>query len=283
MSEYYCLVASLPELSLSDGKLSYDVADFKTELYPELSVKDRKLIDLFYLRYDNANVLRLLRDKEADIDSRGIYSAEYLNDCIAALKAGDELKESELPSYLAEFIRTYQREGADSSLLLWEDRLAALYYAYAMKCSNAFVASWFTYNLHINNLWAAITARKYKWDVARAVVGDTDLCEAMRTSNARDFGLGGVLDGVEQVMKLAESDDLMERERKMDMLRWNWMEQQTFFHYFSVERLFVFLLQIEMIERWISLDKEKGNQLFRSLIATLKGEVEIPAEFRQNK
>jgi hypothetical protein len=47
-----------------------------------------------------------------------------------------------------------------------------------------------------------------------------------------------------------------------------------------VERLFVFLLQLEMIERWISLDKEKGSQLFRSIIATLKDEVQIPAEFR---
>lgn len=283
MSEYYCLVASLPELSLSDGKLSYGVADFKTELYPTLSANDRKLIDLFYLRYDNANLLRLLRDKEADIDSRGIYSAEYLNDCMAAIKAGDELKESEFPSYLAEFVQLYYRETADGGQFLWEDRLSALYYAYAMKCSNRFVASWFAYNLHINNLWVALMARKYKWDLSRLVVGDTDICEALRTSNARDFGLSGVLDGVEQVMKLAESDDMMERERKMDVLRWNWMEQQTFFHYFSVERLFVFLLQIEMIERWISLDKEKGNQLFRSLIATLKSEVEIPAEFRQNK
>ena len=33
--------------------------------------------------------------------------------------------------------------------------------------------------------------------------------------------------------------------------------------------LFVFLLQLEMIERWISLDKEKGSQLFR-IIAALK-------------
>lgn len=35
-----------------------------------------------------------------------------------------------------------------------------------------------------------------------------------------------------------------------------------------------------MIERWISLDKEKGSQLFRSIIAALKDEVRIPAEFR---
>ena len=43
---------------------------------------------------------------------------------------------------------------------------------------------------------------------------------------------------------------------------------------------FVFLLQLEMIERWISLDKEKGNELFRSMIQNLKDEVQIPEEFR---
>ena len=58
------MVAGLPELSLEDSKLSYTVADFKTEIYPGLSASDQKLIDLFYLKFDNANVLKLLKDKE---------------------------------------------------------------------------------------------------------------------------------------------------------------------------------------------------------------------------
>ena len=60
---YYYLVAGLPELTLEDSKLSYTVADFKAELYPDLSDEDRRLIDLFYLKFDNANVLKLLKDK----------------------------------------------------------------------------------------------------------------------------------------------------------------------------------------------------------------------------
>ena len=63
-SKYYYLVAGLPELSLEDSKLSYTVADFKTEIYDGLSASDQKLIDLFYLKFDNANVLKLLKDKE---------------------------------------------------------------------------------------------------------------------------------------------------------------------------------------------------------------------------
>ncbi|KAA4686540.1 DUF2764 domain-containing protein [Bacteroides intestinalis] len=276
---YYYLVAGLPELTLEDSKLSYTVADFKAELYPDLSDKDRKLIDLFYLKFDNANVLKLLKDKDATIDPRGNYSAEELAEFISSLKEGDEIVDAMFPSYLSTFISEYFNATAEDDFL-HEDRLAALYYEYAMKCKNKFVSSWFAFNLTMNNILVALTARKFKMDIAPLIVGDTEVCEALRTSGARDFGLTGEVDFLDQLVKISETEELVEREKKIDQLRWNWMEEATFFNYFTVERLFVFLLQLEMIERWISLDKEKGNQLFRSIIATLKDEVQIPAEFR---
>ena len=276
---YYYLVAGLPELTLEDSKLSYTVADFKAELYPDLSDKDRKLIDLFYLKFDNANVLKLLKDKDATIDPRGNYSAEELAEFISSLKEGDEIVDAMFPSYLSTFISEYFNATAEDDFL-HEDRLAALYYEYAMKCKNKFVSSWFAFNLTMNNILVALTARKFKMDIAPLIVGDTEVCEALRTSGARDFGLTGEVDFLDQLVKISETEELVEREKKIDQLRWNWMEEATFFNYFTVERLFVFLLQLEMIERWISLDKEKGNQLFRSIIATLKDEVQLPAEFR---
>ena len=276
---YYYLVAGLPELTLEDSKLSYTVADFKAELYPDLSDEDRRLIDLFYLKFDNANVLKLLKDKDAAIDLRGNYSAEELAEFISLLKDGDEVADAVFPSYLSTFIFEYFNATAEDDFL-YEDRLAALYYEYAMKCKNKFVSSWFAFNLTMNNILVALTARKFKMDIAPLIVGDTEVCEALRTSGARDFGLTGEVDFLDQLVKISETEELVEREKKIDQLRWNWMEEATFFNYFTVERLFVFLLQLEMIERWISLDKEKGNQLFRSIIATLKDEVQIPAEFR---
>lgn len=279
MNKYYYLVAGLPELALEDSKLSYTVADFKTEIYPSLSSSDQKLIDLFYLKFDNANVLKLLEDKEAGIDKRGNFSQDELNEYIAVIKEGGTVNSKEFPDYLSAFITDYFTAPAESEGLM-EDHLAALYYDYAMKSENKFISSWFEFNLTINNILLAFTARKYKWDVAQNIVGNTEVCEALRTSGARDFGLSGEVDFFDQLVKINETSELVEREKKLDSLRWNWMEEVTFFDYFTIERLFVFLLQLEMIERWISLDKEKGNQLFRSIIDSLKNEVQIPAEFR---
>ena len=91
------------------------------------------------------------------------------------------------------------------------------------------------------------------------------------------------LEYFEALQRIADIEELVEREKKVDMLKWKWLEDESFFHYFTIERIFVFLMQLEMIERWISLDKEKGNELFRKMIQDLKNEVQIPEEFRNNK
>ena len=278
MSTYYCLVAGLPDLTLEDGKLSYTVTNFKTEIYPELSEEDRKLMDLFYLQFDNADLLKLLKDKDAAIDSRGNFSADELNAIITSVKDGDAWDKT-YPSYLFDFISAYLQSSGDETFLP-ENMLAAYYYDYAMNCDNQFVSSWFEFNLNVNNLLSALTARKYKIEVAPNIVGNTEVSEAIRTSNARDFGISGTLEYFEQLLRISETDELVDRERKIDLLKWNWMEDAVFFNYFTVERIFVFLLRLEMIERWISLDKEKGSELFRKMIDSLKNEVQIPAEFR---
>ena len=139
---------------------------------------------------------------------------------------------------------------------------------------------WFDFNLTVNNVLIALTARKYKLDIAPHIVGDTVVCDALRTSNARDFGLSGSIDYWEQLAKAGETEDLVEREKKIDQLRWNWLEEHSTFKYFTVERIIVFFQQLSIIERWMPLDKDRGNQMFRSIIAALKDEVQIPGEFR---
>ena len=281
MSKYYYLVTGLPELTLEDNKLRYSVADFKKEFYPELSAEDQKLVDLFYLKFDNENVLSLLKDREAVVDERGNYTAESILAILGQIQEeGKILTPNVLPSYLNQFITSYMLDSSfTEGKVMVVDRLAAMYYAYAMKCGNDFLSSWFEFNLHVNNILVALTARKFKMEVEPLIVGDTEVCQALRSSNARDFGLSSEVDYLEQVMKISEITDLVEREKKIDQLRWKWMEDKTFFEYFTLERLYVFLLQTDIIERWLTLDKEKGNQMFRNIIAALKDEVKVPVEY----
>ena len=54
MKNYYGLVASMPDVSPDDAKLNFTVADFKEDYWPQLSETDKKLVALFFLRYDIA-------------------------------------------------------------------------------------------------------------------------------------------------------------------------------------------------------------------------------------
>lgn len=274
------MVAGLPDISLDDSKLGYSLADFKAELYPELSDEDRRLMDLYFLKFDNEALLALLKDKDAQVEEgKGVFGTAELLSLIEAVRAGD-VPDRRFPPYMARFIERFlaltpeEQDGA-------ADLLASLYYAYATACKNTFVAAWFDFNLNVNNILAAFAARKYKMDVAAVVVGDTAVCAQLRTSGARDFGLGETLPYFDTLQRIAETPELVERERKTDLLRWKWLEDEAFFHYFTVERIFVFLMQLEMIARWTSLDKEKGGERFRQLVQQLKDEVQIPAEFRK--
>lgn len=57
MSKYYCLIAGLPNISLDDSKLTYSVSEFRKELDGILTSRDKKLVDLFFLKFDNKNLL----------------------------------------------------------------------------------------------------------------------------------------------------------------------------------------------------------------------------------
>lgn len=269
MSNYYCLVAGLPELAFDGSKAPFTVEKFREEVYPFLEKEDARCIDLFFMAWDNANILLLLRDgADSLLERKGCYSKEQLLDIMAAAKEGDP-RRSDVPEYMYDFLEYYYA-NEERTDILWEDNLALRYYAYAMKCGNKFISEWFDFNLNVNNILVAVLARKYKLNIETCVLGDGEVAEAIRTSGARDFGLTGVLDYLEMVIRISENDKLQERERMLDDMRWNWLDDNSVFDYFTVERLFVFLQKLDIIERWAVLDAEKGMQRYKELIDELK-------------
>lgn len=289
MGKYYYLVSGLPDISLDDGKLAYTVADFKAEMEATLSAKDQKLIDLFFLKYDNANLLACLKEADAPLDPRGRVTREEFEAVYKALKEEEKLPKNEaIPAYHVTFIQRYLAEEqseqkGEKAQVSWEDQLAALYYEAAMKAPNPFVAGWFELNLNINNVLTAITCRKYGFDKSLYIVGHNEIAEQIRTSNARDFGLSDAVEYLPELQRIAEETDLYARERKIDLLKWKWLEEQTFFKTFDLERVFAYLLQLEMIERWVNLDKARGEQTFRELVGAMKkGSDHALEEFKRN-
>jgi hypothetical protein len=133
--------------------------------------------------------------------------------------------------------------------------------------------------LNLRNVLTALNGRKYDMDVSVDIIGDGDIEHALKKSRARDFGLANDIDNLESIIHLHEIPNLLDRELKLDLMRWQSLDEATFFNYFSIEKVLAFIVKVFIVERWISLDEEKGKELFKRLITDLENSYEFPEEF----
>ena len=283
MKEYFCLVAGLPDIQHDDHKLSFSLKEFKEELRENLTPQDFALIELYFRKFDNQNLLTYFNDVDAELNELGNLSSKDLEEIIQLISEEDEPRDPRIPDYFKTFIPAYVDENPIVPGVSWEDQLNSLYYDSSLKCKNEFVRQWFEFNLNINNLLAAITCRKYDMPVGESIIGNTVIANSIRTSNAKDFGIAPIFPHLDAIFRIADETDLMEREKKIDLLKWQWLEEEAFFHYFTVEKIFAYLIKLSIIERWVTLSKETGEEIFREMIQTLKQSFEFPEEFTLNK
>ena len=277
--QYYCFIAGLPDFSFDTMKLPFTVEEFKRTLDEELKPDDKRLLSKYFLKYDNDNLLYLLKNKDAELNPMGSISREEIQETIGRIKEDLPVKNKKIPAFHEKFIRAWLDEEAQVENKLWDDLMASLYMDYGTEVKNSLMSRWFELNLNIGNLLSAIYARKYGLDVTRVVVGHNPVAQLIReNANARDFGLSQELEIFDAVVRLSEETDIYERERKMDKFRWDWLEENTVFDYFNIEYIFAYLCKLQILERWVKLNAEEGERVFRELIAGLKGDVKMPEE-----
>jgi Fe-S-cluster formation regulator IscX/YfhJ len=288
MSKYYYLIAGLPSIALDDAKITRTVADFKEELEPLLSEPDRQLMRWFYLQYDNRNLLSFLQKKnETLFDGRGVFSKEDIQAIYDLLKDEDRAPaQLAVPAYFAAFIRDYlvRMENDESiDIHIIEDQLSASYFEAAMSCGNEFLSSWFEMNLNMRNIFIALNCRKYGLNIEQFIIGNNEIAEQLRQSSSRDFHFTDAADYIVELLQVAEEKETLMREKRLDAIRWKWLDEHTFFKTFDLESVIAFMLRLEMIERWIGLDKERGATTFRRLVSDMKREsADTLEKFKEN-
>lgn len=270
--DYIAFIAGLPEIAWDDRKLSLTVAEFREQLKDYITDRDKESIDLFFLPNDNAQVLRLLDRQEPDASLMTVYPLALLEEEIVD-------PDKAIPSYLREFISDVREDHLRYEISR-ENVLSWMYYDYMMKAGNPLVREYAVFSMNLKNLVAARNARKYGMEVAREIVGNNDFSMALRTSSAKDFGLGMDYPYVEKVLALLEHDNLVERERGLDLLIWNFLDEAVTFEYFSIERLISYMLRLMIVERWSRMTSESGRKVFMEMVERFRKSFQFEEQFR---
>ena len=231
---YECLLAGLPDLK-AGGEAPMSMGDLLTLFGETLSEKDLHLLDVLRMPSDAPEVLDLI----AQYDETIIGQPSWWEDAREVLSEAD--------------LRTQ------------------VLYEIGLTSKNHFIRKWFAFNQDMNNVLAATICRRHGFDVRKAIVGQSPVAEILRKDlPQKDFGLAGVMDNLSEVMALVDINNLMEREKQMDAIRFAWLEEKTLFVDFSLENVLAYYLQAEMLNRWAVLTVEQGEKVFRELVSGMK-------------
>lgn len=275
---YYCLVAGLPDIVADENKLSFSSIQFREMLRENLHPSDFALAQLFFLPFDHKNLLNLLYSKPAEWDERGNYVREVLEQLIDR-KSFELADTSVFPVYFVEFLKAFYSEEGIESCFKADMLLTKAYFEYLASSKNHFVSEVAVYNRTIGNIMNALNGRKFELPYEDNLVGSDIITAALIKSKARDFGLSAEVNDIEALVQIFETENLLDREFKLDLYRWDRLDDMTFFNYFSIERVLAFLLKLFIVERWFHLDKEMGQQVFYRILKEIKSEFQFPEEF----
>ncbi len=262
--KYYYFVASLPVLALDDYKDPMRLTDFSAELGEILEERHKSYcFDILALR-DNRNLLNILLGEAYNAQSESFFLSKEQWETVVS----DE--DAKVSGYAKAFIFSFKqaaRDGAPLGRRQAEDLLSYYFYQHMLNHENSFIRRYFSFDLDLRNVLAALNARKFGVSPAPFVEADGDLITLkLKGSTFSDFGLSGELDYIGRLVEIFEHGDLAATEKYVDTLRWHKIDEINTFAYFEIEVILGFLLKLMMCERWLHLEPKKGHEAFGKLI-----------------
>ena len=187
---------------------------------------------------------------------------EYIVASLPVLRLDDLKADSSLAEKLLGEIRSQlsARDNAmlDFLLLSYDpDQLGADFYKRALAHRNRFVREWFTFDLDLRNTVVAY----------------------LNDSLGREKGMDQILlQGREKAVfperakaeAILRGTDILDRERGLDELRWQKIDEINLWEYFNMEVILGFVCKLKIIDRWLQLDPASGRALFRKLVEDIR-------------
>ena len=74
-----------------------------------------------------------------------------------------------------------------------------------------------------------------------------------------------------RLQKILEGNDILSRERGIDDLYWEKIDELTLFNYLDFEKILGMTVKMMIIRRWLILDEEAGRVMFKRLVDEIRG------------
>ena len=134
------------------------------------------------------------------------------------------------------------------------DSLDAEFYRTALASKNRFIAG---YDLDVRNCRVAYLNKALgRPEGQDLLVLDED--------EPREF------EDLEKVNAVLEGSDILERERGLDDIMWERIDELTLMEVFTLDQILGFVAKLQIVARGLRLDPQTGRELFRQLVEEIR-------------
>lgn len=257
---YYYLVAGLPDLSLQQSHLPFSSAEWISVLTDHLSPPELAQLRLLRLPADHQTLLGLLRGASTpEANDWALYDPEFLAEAL-------EEESDQLPAYFLAVHAAFRQKSTPEDLLNAEHQLTESYYDYALEKATGLVQQWLPFDRDLRNLMTGWHLRKHNQSTENQLVGQNAVSEAIRESSGRDFGMGREYPSWNWWVQEAEDDGLVERQQNLERIRWHFIDEALSFSYFSADVLLGYLLKLQILQRRLEGEPQRGRQRLEHFI-----------------
>ena len=195
---------------------------------------------------------------------------EYIVASLPDITAGWKFGEKGPDDYIEEIVSLcFEKDRELISFLMsgYEDEnLNIDFYAKALTHKDQFIREYFRFDLNVRNAKVKYLNRALGREMSKDVLTfaeDTD--QAVLDVAAEEFEEAADLETI------LNAGDILSRERGIDDLMWEKIDNLTTFNYFDIDAILGFITKLNIVARWYRLDEQTGREMFKKLVDEVRG------------
>ena len=148
-----------------------------------------------------------------------------------------------------------------------KDQLGPDFYKEALSHKIGFIREFFQFDLNVRNQMVRYLNHALGREPEKDVLKLTD-------PEAEETGLEPEELEFKESAKLQsilEGNDILSRERGIDDLYWEKIDEITLFDYLNFDKILGVIVKMMIIRRWLILDEQSGREMFKKLVNEVRG------------
>ena len=159
-----------------------------------------------------------------------------------------------------------------------KDKIGHEFYKEALSHRMGFIRDFFEFDLNVRNQKVGYLNNALGRSPEKDIL-------SMRDPEAEDTGLEPEAPEFKEQARLQsilEGNDILARERGIDDLYWDKIDELTLFDYLNFEKILGMVAKMMIIRRWLILDEQTGREMFKRLVDEVRGTFK-GVEYNENK